>query len=98
VVELVLESPILGGQSLDFPAVRPLLLKALGETLPVYTVGFKAHGKVGIKSSPPIPAPFLKGLGDKIEPALYQIDGTLRFSHAATTCVNRSRRLNLHCR
>ena len=78
-VELELESPILGGQSLDFPAARPLLLKALGETLPVYTVGFKAHGKVGIKWSPPMPAPFMKGLGDKIEPGLYQINGTLRF-------------------
>jgi hypothetical protein len=26
-----------------------------------------------------MPAPFLKGLGDKIEPGLYQIAGTLRF-------------------
>jgi hypothetical protein len=29
--------------------------------------------------SPDATAPFLKGLGDKIEPGLYQIDGTLRF-------------------
>jgi peroxiredoxin len=78
-VELVLESPILGEQWLELPAAQPVLLKALGETLPVYTVGFKAHGKVGIKWSPPMPAPFLKGLGDKIEPGLYQIAGTLRF-------------------
>jgi peroxiredoxin len=78
-IELSFESPIIGEQSLDLPSPRPLLLKALGETLPVYSEGLKAHGKVSIKWSPPAPAPFFKGLGDKIEPGLYEIAGTLRF-------------------
>jgi hypothetical protein len=78
-IDLTLESPILGEQSLDFPAAQTLPLKALGETLPVYSAGLKAHGKVGIKWSPPMRAPFLKPLGEKIEPGPYRIAGTLRF-------------------
>jgi peroxiredoxin len=78
-VELVLESPLIDSQSLELPAAQPLSLKALGETLPVYSKGFRALGKIGIKWSPPMPAPFLKGLGEKIEPGVYQIAGTLRF-------------------
>jgi Disulphide bond corrector protein DsbC/AhpC/TSA family len=78
-VDLILESPLIGEQSLELPAPQPLLLRALGETLPVYGGGFKAHGKVSIKWSPPMPAPFLKGLGEKIEPGIYEIAGTLRF-------------------
>ena len=78
-LELTLESPLIGEQSIALPTPQPLLLKALGETLPVYGGGLKAHGKVGIKWSPPAPAPFFKGLGDKIEPGLYRIAGTLRF-------------------
>jgi AhpC/TSA family/Disulphide bond corrector protein DsbC len=78
-LDLTLESPILGEQSLEFPAARPLPLEALGETLPVYTAEVRVRGKVGIKWSPPMPAPFLKPLGQKIEPGLYQIQGTLRF-------------------
>ena len=64
-VDLALESPLIGEQSIELPAPQPLLLKALGETLPVYGGGLKAHGKVGIKWSPPAPAPFFKGLGDR---------------------------------
>jgi AhpC/TSA family/Disulphide bond corrector protein DsbC len=78
-VDLILESPYIGEQSLELPAAQPLLLKALGETLPVYAGELKAHGKVGIKWSPPMPAPFLKPLGKKIEPGIYEIAGTLRF-------------------
>jgi Disulphide bond corrector protein DsbC len=78
-VDLILESPLIGEQSLELPAPQPMLLPALGETLPVYGGGLKAHGKVGIKWSPPMPLPFLKGLGEKIEPGLYEIAGTLRF-------------------
>jgi len=78
-VSLILESPLIGDQSLELPDPQPLLLPALGETLPVYGGGFKAHGKVAIKWSPPMPAPFMKGLGEKIEPGLYEIAGTLRF-------------------
>jgi hypothetical protein len=76
---LILESPLIGEQSLELPASQPMLLPALGETLPVYGGGLKSHGKVGIKWSPPMPLPFLKGLGEKIEPGLYEIAGTLRF-------------------
>jgi Disulphide bond corrector protein DsbC len=78
-LDLILESPLIGEQSLDLPAPLPLLLPALGETLPVYGGNFKAHGKVGIKWSPPIPAPFLLALAKTIEPGLYTIAGTLRF-------------------
>ena len=78
-VELTLESPLIGEQSLELPTARPLLLKALGETLPVYAGGVRAHGKLGIKWSPPMPARFLEPLGQRIEPGLYRIAGTLRF-------------------
>jgi hypothetical protein len=78
-IELRLESPLIAEQSLDLPEAHPLLLKALGETLPVYAEGFKAHGKVGVKWSPPMPAKFLEALGDRIEPGAYKIAGTLRF-------------------
>jgi hypothetical protein len=78
-VDLTLESPLIAEQSLELPAPTPLLLKALGETLPVYGDGFKAHGKVGIKWSPPMPAPFLLALGEMIKPGPYQIEGMLRF-------------------
>jgi Disulphide bond corrector protein DsbC len=78
-LELVLENQLIDDQSLEFPAAQPLSLKALGETLPVYIQGFRALGKIGIKWSPPMPAPFLKGLGDKIEPGVYSIPGTLGF-------------------
>lgn len=78
-LDLILESPLIGEQSLELPASEPLLLQALGETLPVYGGKFKAHGKIGIKWSPPMPAPFLLALGKTIEPGLYEIAGTLRF-------------------
>jgi hypothetical protein len=78
-LDLILESPLIDEQSLELPEPHPLLLQALGETLPVYAGGFTAHGKVGIKWSPPMPAPFLKPLGAMIKPGLYEIAGTLRF-------------------
>ena len=78
-IELVLESPLIGEQSLELPPAQPLLLKALGETLPVYGGKIKALGKVGIKWSPPMPVKFMEALGKRIEPGLYQVGGTLRF-------------------
>jgi Disulphide bond corrector protein DsbC len=78
-VDMILESPLIGEQSLELPTPQPMLLEALGETLPVYGGALKAQGKVGIKWSPPMPAPFLEPLGKKIEPGLYEIAGTLRF-------------------
>lgn len=84
-VELTLESPLIAEQSLELPAAQPLLLQALGETLPVYDGGLKAHGKVGIKWSPPMPAPFLKPLGEMIQPGSYSIAGTLKFQACSDT-------------
>lgn len=78
-VDLTLESPLIAEQSIELPTPQPLLLKALDETLPVYSAGFTAHGKVGIKWSPPMPAPFLLALGEMIKAGPYQIAGTLRF-------------------
>ncbi|HTT76116.1 MAG TPA: redoxin domain-containing protein [Candidatus Binataceae bacterium] len=78
-IELKLESPLIDEQSLEFPAPAPVVLKALGETLSVYSQELKANGKVRIRWSPPVPAPFLEGLGEKLNPGRYQIAGTLRF-------------------
>ena len=78
-LDLMLESPIIGEQSLEYPAARPLALEALGETLPVYSTEIKVRGKIGIKWSPPMPASFLKPLGEKIEPGLHEIKCTLRY-------------------
>jgi AhpC/TSA family/Thiol:disulfide interchange protein DsbD, N-terminal len=78
-IDLLLDSPLIGEQSLELPAPQPLLLPALGQTLPVYGGELKAYGKVGIKWSPPMPAPFLKPLGEMIKPGPYEIAGTLRF-------------------
>jgi hypothetical protein len=56
-----------------------MLLKALGETLPVYTGEIRAVGNLGIKWSPPAEAKFLKSSGKYIEAGPYKIKGTLRF-------------------
>jgi len=77
--ELVFDSPLVGEQSLELPPARPMLLKALGETLPVYEGELRTVGKLGIKWSPPLPAKFLEALGTRIEPGAYTINGTLRF-------------------
>jgi hypothetical protein len=77
--ELVFDGLIVGEQSLRLPAARPMLLKALGETLPVYGGELRALGKLGIKWSPPVPAKFLEAFGKRIEPGPYKVAGTLRF-------------------
>jgi Disulphide bond corrector protein DsbC len=77
--ELALEGPLVGEQSLEMPAARPIMLKALGETLPVYDNEIRAIGKLRINWSPPRPAKFLEPLGPRIEPGLHSIDGVLRF-------------------
>ncbi|HLW71947.1 MAG TPA: hypothetical protein VKS22_15140 [Candidatus Binataceae bacterium] len=74
-----LQSPLIGEQSLELPAPQQLHLKALNETLPVYSSEVRALGKVGIKWSPPMPVKFLAPLGDMIKPGPYSIRGTLRF-------------------
>lgn len=77
--ELRFEGPIVGEQSLELPQAKPILLKALGETLPVYTGEIRAVGKLGVKWSPPMPAKFLEAFGKRIEPGPHKINGTLRF-------------------
>jgi AhpC/TSA family protein len=77
--ELAFEGPLVGEQSLEMPAARPILLKALGETLPVYDNEIRAIGKLRINWSPPSRAKFLEPLGQRIDPGLHSIDGVLRF-------------------
>jgi len=82
--ELVFDSPLVGEHSLELPPPKPTLLQALGETLPVYEGEMRAVGKLGIKWSPPRPAPFLEPLGKRIEPGVYTIKGELRFQACGT--------------
>jgi hypothetical protein len=77
--ELSFEGPLVDQQSLEMPPAKPLLLKALGETLPVYEKEVRAIGKLGIRWSPPLPAKFLEPLGKRIEPGLHQVDGIFRY-------------------
>ena len=44
-----------------------MLLKALGETLPVYEGEIRATGRLGIKWSPPMPAKFMEPFGKTID-------------------------------
>ncbi|MGH7841734.1 MAG: protein-disulfide reductase DsbD domain-containing protein, partial [Candidatus Binataceae bacterium] len=84
-IELELQGPLIGEQSLELPAPQQMHLKALNETLPVYSGEVRAVGKVGIKWSPPMPAKFLEPLGDLIKPGSYSIRGTLRFQACSDT-------------
>jgi hypothetical protein len=77
--ELLFDDLIVGEQLLELPAAKPMLLKALDETLPVYTGEVRAVGKLGIKWSPPAPAKFLEPFGKLIQPGPYKIGGMLRF-------------------
>jgi cytochrome c biogenesis DsbD-like protein len=83
--ELIFESPIVGEQSIELPAARPLLLQALGETLPVYAGEVRATGRLGIKWSPPMPAKFMEPFGKTIPPGRYRIAGALRFQACSDT-------------
>ncbi len=76
---LQFEGPLVGELSLQMPPAKSALLKALGETLPVYEDEIRAVGKLAIRWSPPIPAKFLEPLGPPIEPGLHHIDGIFRF-------------------
>jgi hypothetical protein len=76
---LELEGPLVGDYAMELPAAKPLLLEALNETLPVYEGEIRAHGKLGIKWSPPMPAKFLEPLGPPIQPGLHHIGGLFRF-------------------
>ncbi len=76
---LTVDSPLVAEHSLDLPSPTPLLLKAVGEILPVYTHEIQAVGMLRIKWSPPMPVPFMEALGARIEPGAYTIKGTLHF-------------------
>jgi hypothetical protein len=84
-LELHFESPVVGDYSLVLPPAQPRLLQALGETLPVYEGEVRAVGKLGIKWSPPRPAPFLEALGKPIAPGTYLLKGELRFQACSHT-------------
>ena len=83
--ELIFESPIVGEQSIELPAPKPILLKALGETLPVYEGEVRATGRLGIKWSPPMPVKFMEPFGKTIPPGPYKIAGKLRFQACSDT-------------
>jgi Disulphide bond corrector protein DsbC len=83
--ELIFEGPLVGEQSIELPAAKPMLLKALGETLPVYEGEVRATGRLGIKWSPPMPAKFMEPFGKTIAPGSYKIAGTLRFQPCSDT-------------
>jgi hypothetical protein len=83
--ELIFQSPIVDEQSIELPAAKPMLLEALGETLPVYEGEVRATGKLGIKWSPPMPAKFMEPFGKTIAPGPYKITGTLRFQACSDT-------------
>ncbi len=86
-VELVFESPVIDSQSLEMPTAKPMPLKALNETLPIYRGKIEAVGSLGIRWSPPVPVPFMEALGKKIEPGLYMIRGELHYQACSdTTC------------
>jgi len=79
-LELTFEGPAVGSQSIELPPARPMLLQALGETLPVYEGEMRAVGTIGVKWSPPPEAKSLASFfGPAMEPGRYQLKGTLRF-------------------
>lgn len=78
-LELTFESPVVAEHALSLPPPTPVLLTALGETLPVYTEEIQAVGSLRIKWSPPVPVPFMEAFGATIAPGVYTISGTLRF-------------------
>jgi hypothetical protein len=94
--QLQFEGPLVDSQSLEMPPARPLPLKALNETLPVYEGEIRAFGKLGIKWSPPIPARFLEALGKPIEPGLHQIDGVFRFQACSDEVCEMPQALRFH--
>ncbi len=78
-LEIVFDGEIVGRQAFEFPPAKPTMLKALGETLPVYEGEFRVLGKLNIKWSPPPEVKFLgDSLGKRIEPGAYKLVGTLR--------------------
>ena len=92
--ELIFEGPLVGEQSLELPPAKPMMLKALGETLPVFEGEVRAIGKLGIKWSPPVPVKFLEALGKWIEPGDYKIAGQFRFQPCSETVCEPPQAIN----
>jgi hypothetical protein len=82
--ELVLSGLLVDELMLDLPAPQPKLMKALNETLPIYE-GKVSAGKLRIKWSPPMPAPFLLKIGPVMEPGAHKIEGALRYQACSET-------------
>ncbi len=83
--ELVLSGPLVDHLTLAMPTPQIKLMKAFNETLPIYEGKVQAVGKLGIKWSPPMPAPFLLKIGPVIEPGPHKIQGSLRYQACSET-------------
>jgi len=83
--ELSFSGPLIDQLTLELPPATPKLMKALDEALPIYEGTVRAVGRLGIKWSPPMPAPFLLALGSTIEPGLHKIAGALRYQACSDT-------------
>jgi hypothetical protein len=78
---------LVGEQSVQLPAAKPMILQALSETLPVFEGKLTAFGRLQIRWSPPARVKFLESFGSFIEPGNYKISGQLKFQAcSATTC------------
>lgn len=78
--ELTFDHGIIDQVAIEFPPAAPRLLKALGETLPMYENRVLAFGRLGIKTSPPDELAFLGDwVGERIQPGRHTLSGTLRF-------------------
>ena len=84
-VELQFSGDLVGNQRMDFPEPKTKLMPALDETLSVYEEHLRASGTLGIRWSPPMPAPFLKPLAKTIAPGKHKVIGTLRFQACSET-------------
>jgi hypothetical protein len=83
--ELLLSGPLVDELTLELPSPTLKLMKALNETLPIYEKAVHAVGKLGIKWSPPLPAPFLTAIGPTIEPGAHKIQGVLHYQACSDT-------------
>lgn len=78
--EVSFDRGIVDQVAIDLPPATPRLLKALGETLPVYADEVAAIGRLRIRTSPPDELAFLGDwVGERIKPGPYTVSGTLRF-------------------
>jgi len=84
-VALEFSGDLVGRQHMNFPAPQIKFMPALNEILSVYEGSLQASGTLGIRWSPPMPAPFLTPLAKTITPGNHKIVGTLRFQACSET-------------